>query len=145
MSGITEQPYYNRGKIKVGVFIRDQKLCFDKGNVIKYVCRAGFKPGVSEVSDLRKAIDSLLMLIQHIEEEAAELETLYAHLRELYERFDKTLISDAELAERLGYDHNWLVGVIFAPCKQDLSVLLDVSNKLQWFWDREYADEEDQS
>ena len=36
--------YYKRGSIDVWDFIRDQKgLGFHLGNVIKYVCRAGYK------------------------------------------------------------------------------------------------------
>jgi len=122
MSGITEQPYYNRGKIKVGVFIRDQKLCFDKGNVIKYVCRAGFKPGVSEVSDLRKAIDSLLMLIQHIEEEAAEMETVtLSSLRGVMPLSKDSDDEKPTAAREILYDH------------------------LRQRWEREYANKEKQS
>lgn len=45
--------YYNTGKIEVIDFIEDQELNFNKGNVVKYLCRAGFKD--DELTDLRKA------------------------------------------------------------------------------------------
>ena len=35
--------YYQRGSIEVWDFIRDQGLNYHLGNVIKYVCRAGYK------------------------------------------------------------------------------------------------------
>ena len=47
--------HYQRGKIQVWDFIADQKLDFFKGNVVKYVCRAGTKSGESELDDLMKA------------------------------------------------------------------------------------------
>jgi hypothetical protein len=48
-------PHYTRGKIEVIEFIEDQKLGFHLGNVIKYVCRAGYKETTEVVDDLRKA------------------------------------------------------------------------------------------
>ena len=47
--------HYQRGKIQVWDFVADQKLDFFKGNVVKYVCRAGTKSGESELDDLMKA------------------------------------------------------------------------------------------
>ena len=47
--------HYQRGKIQVWDFIADQNLDFFKGNVVKYVCRAGSKSGESELDDLMKA------------------------------------------------------------------------------------------
>ena len=35
--------YYRRGSIDVWDFIRTKELGFHLGNVIKYVCRAGYK------------------------------------------------------------------------------------------------------
>jgi hypothetical protein len=35
--------YYQRGNIEVWDFIRDQNLNYHLGNVIKYICRAGYK------------------------------------------------------------------------------------------------------
>lgn len=47
--------HYQKGNIQVWDFIADQKLDFFKGNVVKYVCRAGSKSGESELDDLMKA------------------------------------------------------------------------------------------
>ena len=47
--------HYQKGKIQVWDFIADQKLDFFKGNVVKYVCRAGTKTGETELDDLMKA------------------------------------------------------------------------------------------
>ena len=51
----TDPPHYQKGKIQVWDFIADQNLDFFKGNVVKYVCRAGSKSGESELDDLMKA------------------------------------------------------------------------------------------
>ena len=47
--------HYQLGKIQVWDFIIDQDLDFVLGNVVKYVCRAGTKPGESRLDDLKKA------------------------------------------------------------------------------------------
>ena len=55
--------HYQRGKIQVWDFIADQGLDFFTGNVVKYVCRAGYKD--DKVQDLKKAkayIDKLIVL-----------------------------------------------------------------------------------
>ena len=49
--------YYKRGSSDVWDFIRDQGLSFHLGNVVKYVCRAGFKD--DDIEDLNKAIHYL--------------------------------------------------------------------------------------
>ena len=58
---ITDDPvnhpsHYTKGKIEVADFIADQKLNFDRGNAVKYVCRAGSKDPEKEIQDLEKAI-----------------------------------------------------------------------------------------
>ena len=58
---ITDDPvnhpsHYTKGKIEVADFIADQKLNFDRGNAVKYVCRAGSKDPSKEIKDLEKAI-----------------------------------------------------------------------------------------
>ena len=58
MTSFYNPPYYNRGKIQVWDFIRDQELNYHLGNVIKYVCRAGHKGDPLE--DLDKAIHYLI-------------------------------------------------------------------------------------
>lgn len=51
---VNHPSHYNRGTIEVADFIADQQLNFNRGNAIKYICRAGFKS--DEVEDLEKAI-----------------------------------------------------------------------------------------
>ena len=61
---ITEGPdYYQRGNIEVWDFIRDQSLNYHLGNVIKYVCRAGYKD--DDLKDLKKAAHYLLNEIEN--------------------------------------------------------------------------------
>ena len=50
--------YYQRGNIEVWDFIRDQNLNYHLGNVIKYICRAGYKD--NDLKDLKKAAHYLL-------------------------------------------------------------------------------------
>ena len=50
-----DPPHYQKGNIQVWDFIADQKLDYFKGNVVKYICRAGSKSGESELDDLMKA------------------------------------------------------------------------------------------
>lgn len=47
--------YYKDGKIEVMDFIKDKKLNFARGNVVKYVSRAGKKNKDKEIEDLEKA------------------------------------------------------------------------------------------
>jgi len=56
MSSKHSPDHYQLGKIEVWDFIVDQDMDYLLGNVIKYVCRAGAKPGESREDDLRKAI-----------------------------------------------------------------------------------------
>ena len=46
--------HYKQGKIQVWDFIVDQDLDFLSGNIIKYICRAGYKPHESELDDWLK-------------------------------------------------------------------------------------------
>ena len=55
--------YYQRGRIEVWDFIRDQGLPFHLGNAIKYICRAGHKDSYEQ--DLQKAIHYLENELQH--------------------------------------------------------------------------------
>jgi len=50
-----EHPAYYTGGIETWDFIIDKNLDFLLGNVIKYVVRAGKKPGNDELQDLKKA------------------------------------------------------------------------------------------
>ena len=56
--------YYQRGTIDVWHFIRDQQLNFHLGNVIKYICRAGYKTD-SKIQDLEKALHYLQNELDH--------------------------------------------------------------------------------
>ena len=53
----TGPEYYRRGSIQPWNFIRSQELNFHLGNVIKYVCRAGYKD--DDIEDLSKALHYL--------------------------------------------------------------------------------------
>ena len=52
---INHPSYYTDGKIEVSDFIADKNLNFFRGNVVKYVARAGKKNAETEVEDLQKA------------------------------------------------------------------------------------------
>lgn len=56
---VNHPSHYTRGNIEVLDFIEDQKLDYHKGNAVKYICRAGFKPGNTELQDIEKAITYL--------------------------------------------------------------------------------------
>ena len=56
MSSKHSPDHYQLGSIEVWDFIVDQDMGYLLGNVIKYVCRAGAKPGESREDDLLKAI-----------------------------------------------------------------------------------------
>ena len=49
--------HYRRGAIEVWDFIIDQELDYLEGNIVKYICRAGYKD--SKIEDLKKAIHYL--------------------------------------------------------------------------------------
>ena len=53
----TGPEYYRLGTIQVWDFVRDKELNFHLGNVIKYVCRAGYKD--DDIEDLSKALHYL--------------------------------------------------------------------------------------
>ena len=52
---INHPSYYTYGQIEVSDFIADKNLNFFRGNVVKYVTRAGKKDPSKEVEDLKKA------------------------------------------------------------------------------------------
>lgn len=55
MENIEHPSHYTTGLIEVWDFIADQKLDYFRGNVIKYICRAGLKGGSDYLDDLLKA------------------------------------------------------------------------------------------
>ena len=54
---VNHPSHYNKGKIEVWDFVADQKLNFDLGSAIKYICRAGEKDPTKRTQDLKKAIE----------------------------------------------------------------------------------------
>lgn len=65
----TNPSHYLNGKIEPWDFIFDQQLDFFYGNVIKYICRAGFKDGESELDDIRKALTYLERKVYLLEQD----------------------------------------------------------------------------
>ena len=65
---VNHPSYYTSGKIEVADFIADQRLNFDRGNAVKYICRAGKKDPAAEVQDLKKAAWYIQHEIRMIEE-----------------------------------------------------------------------------
>ena len=61
----TQIHYENNKGYDVIDFIKDYNLNFNRGNVIKYLARAGKKD--NELQDLRKALDYLQREIEHDE------------------------------------------------------------------------------
>lgn len=61
MSDPINPDYYKRGNIEVVDFIKDQGLGYTLGNAVKYICRAGFKPGETRADAIRKAIRNLTL------------------------------------------------------------------------------------
>ena len=56
----TEAPeHYSQGKLMPWDVILDWKLDFWAGNAVKYICRAGKKPGEDAIDDYDKAIHYL--------------------------------------------------------------------------------------
>lgn len=55
MSNVTHPAHYNTGKIEVIEAIEDWKLSYHRGNVVKYVARAGKKDPTKTIEDLEKA------------------------------------------------------------------------------------------
>ena len=52
---VNHPAHYTDGSIEVSDFIADKNLNFFRGNVVKYVARAGKKNADAEVEDLQKA------------------------------------------------------------------------------------------
>ncbi len=66
---VNHPSHYTDGKIEVMDFIEDKMLNFARGNVIKYVCRAGKKDVNKELEDLRKSSWYLNREIERVEKE----------------------------------------------------------------------------
>lgn len=74
--------HYKTNGIEVWDYIHQNDLCYFKGNVLKYLIRAGSKPGESELDDLRKASVYLNKLISIIENESSSTSD---RIQELYD------------------------------------------------------------
>lgn len=64
---VNHPSHYTDGKIEVIDFIEDKKLNYHRGNVVKYVSRAGKKDPSKEIEDLKKAQWYLNREIQRLE------------------------------------------------------------------------------
>ncbi|MBC1459693.1 DUF3310 domain-containing protein [Listeria welshimeri] len=61
--------HYTSGGIEPIQYIQSHNMNYEKGNVIKYITRAGKKEGESEIKDLKKAQNYIQLLIKKLEEE----------------------------------------------------------------------------
>ena len=66
---VSHPSHYTDGRIEVIDFIQDKKLDFARGNVVKYICRAGKKGGsrAKEIEDLKKAKQYCEFAIRQLE------------------------------------------------------------------------------
>ena len=69
VDAVNHPPHYNRFPVEVIEFT--EQFDFNKGNVVKYVARAGHKDGVDELEDLNKAAWYLDRAIQKLKKERA--------------------------------------------------------------------------
>lgn len=66
---VNHPSHYTDGNIEVMDFIEDKQLNFARGNVIKYVSRAGKKDPNKELEDLKKSMWYLNREIERLEKE----------------------------------------------------------------------------
>lgn len=59
--------HYTVGGVEPLTVIKAWGLGFLLGNVIKYICRAGRKASTTEIEDINKAIDYLILYRQELE------------------------------------------------------------------------------
>lgn len=64
---VNHPSHYTSGKIEVIDFIDDQNLNYERGNAIKYICRAGKKDPNKEIEDLQKAVWYIQREIKNVE------------------------------------------------------------------------------
>lgn len=69
---VNHPSHYTDGKIEVINFIEDKKLNYHRGNVVKYIARAGKKDPAKELEDLKKARWYLDREIKNMEAEENE-------------------------------------------------------------------------
>ncbi len=68
---IDHPPHYTKGGIETLDFIEAKELNYYRGNIIKYLVRAGHKPSTPEIEDLRKARFYLNREIEMMEKKIA--------------------------------------------------------------------------
>jgi len=68
---VNHPAHYNTGKIEVYDFIEDKELNYCRGNIVKYLVRAGLKNKETEVEDLKKALWYLKKEIERLEKKDA--------------------------------------------------------------------------
>ena len=73
---INDPDYYSKGEVSVADFIEAYELNFNRGNIVKYVARAGRKQGEDAVTALLKAQWYLGREIIRAGHEQEQLETL---------------------------------------------------------------------
>ena len=64
---MSKPKHYQTESIDIIDICKIFNLNFNKGNVIKYICRAGNKEGESEIKDLNKALDYITREVKHLE------------------------------------------------------------------------------
>lgn len=70
---INHPDHYTDGKIEVIDFIEDKQLNFNRGNVVKYISRAGKKFPEKEIEDLEKALWYIKRELRTMQRRAATL------------------------------------------------------------------------
>ena len=83
---INNPSYYTKGEISVVDFIDAYELNFNRGNIIKYVARAGKKQGEDAITALLKAQWYLGREIIRVGKEQAKIEQLLSEAEQLLGR-----------------------------------------------------------
>ena len=83
---ITNPNYYTKGEVSVADFIDAYELNFNRGNIIKYVTRAGKKKGEDAITALLKAQWYLGREIIRVGREQAKIEQLLSEAEQLLGR-----------------------------------------------------------
>lgn len=61
---VKQQAHYTAMKIQPVTFITANKLSYNQGNVIKYVCRYPYKDGIKDLLKARNYIDYLIQELE---------------------------------------------------------------------------------
>lgn len=79
---VNHPPHYTFGGVEVIVAIEAWELNYRRGNVVKYLVRAGRKSKQTELEDLKKAQFYLNREIAKMEEEERMVDALVAHAKQ---------------------------------------------------------------